>query len=269
MKNKKNISFFILFLLYIFMFIFTYDHFGENVFYASLPMILGASMLYGYIAGFAVIALNIPATLILFYVFGIPFSDSIKFVNPFIILLSCVCVVIPGMIKLYLDKTESQKFRGYEKRIDELTTKAEDKSRECDEAKLLAAMYKGMLEGADKKDAQTGLLSRKAVSGYIIKEGRGKHYIIIKITKIGKINRKLGFIKGDEYIKNMADELLLLNVTAGRITGACFILIVDQDQAQEIIDKLTAAHPDEIDIYINTIAMDETLEDILDKAVII
>ena len=267
MKNKKNISFFILFLLYIFIFILTYDFFGENVFYASLPMILGASMLYGYIAGFVVIALNIPATLILFYVFGIPFYDSIKFVNPFIILLSCICVVIPGMIKLYLDKTESLKFRGYEKRIDELTTKAEDKSRQCDEAKVLADMYKGMLDETDKKDIQTGLLSRKAVSDYIIKEGCTKQYIIVKLKQIEKINREIGFIKGDEYIKNIAKELLLLNITAGRITGACFMLIADSDKTRSITDKLTAAHPDEFDIHINIIAGGETLEDILDKAV--
>lgn len=266
MKNKKNISFFILFMLYIIIFIVTHDFLGEDVFYASVPMILGASILYGYAAGFLVIALNIPATLVLFYVFGMPFADSIKFINPFIILLSCICVVIPGMIKLYIDKSESQKFRGYEKKIDELTEKNEELNRISEETGLSALLYKGMFENVEKKDAMTGLLSRKAISEYIINEGAKKYYMIIKLRGIDMINKELGFAKGDEYITGIAEKLLDMNLTAGRITGACFIAFTDKEHSQEIIDKLKGDHHVELELYANKVEGNETLEAIFDKA---
>ncbi|GEM_PF-6322140 len=240
MKDKRNISFFILFLLYIIVFFAGYRYVGTDIFYASLPMIFGASVLYGYTAGFAAVVLNIPAMVVLMYMEGLPFEDAIRQIKPFMILLQCVCVIIPGIIKAYNIKKDNIKAKEMQRRLDELEYRIEKEKREAEkhlqennELKLVVQRYKDIAGQIRDRDQLTGLLTREAIirkaQKHLALEEK-KAYVFLKTRKLKDINSDKGIFAGDSYIREKAEQLKKLSGEKGRLSGGSFLIIQDPER---------------------------------------
>jgi GGDEF domain-containing protein len=239
MKDKRNISFFILFLLYIVVFFAGFRYVGTDIFYASLPMIFGASVLYGYTAGFAAVVLNIPAMVVLMYMEGLPFADAIRQIKPFMILLQCVCVIIPGITKAYNEKKENIKAKEMQRKLDDLEYRIEKEKKETEkcmrennELKLVVQRYKDIVEENRDRDPLTGMLTREAMirkaQRYIALEEK-KAYIFLKTRDLKDINADKGIFAGDVYIREKAEHIKKLPGEKGRLSGGSFLIIQEPD----------------------------------------
>jgi GGDEF domain-containing protein len=272
MINKKNISFFILFLMYVIIFFASYRYIGKDVVYASIPMVLGASIIYNYIVGFAAVVLNIPATLLLMYIAGVPFTAAVKNIEPFVILLQCICVVVPGLVRIYNEKNsvsrskETVRKMGYlQDRIDEEKEEIERLTAENGELKLISGRYKALLDEARTRDQLSGLFSR---DGIIAKAQRSivlhepKAYIFLRMTDLDETNRTYGIFKGDDLIRKTGKKLLEISAQAGRISGGCFLLIEDPASADALIEKIKTGSGGRIDIVKIIPEADEGIEEI-------
>ena len=260
MTNRKNIAFFILFMLYLVVFFTGYKYIGKGIIYASVPMIFGAAVIYNYFIGFVVVLLNIPATLFLMYFAGTPFSVALTNINPFVVLLQCVCVAIPSIIKIYNEKKDTIRSREANRIIDKLSDEIlyekelkEKYITEINEMKLIIERYKTLLEEKRDTDILTGVQTRDAIirkmQRYIVL-GSQKVYVFIYLRKLKEINKTQGIFEGDAYIRKIAGKILKISKEIGRISVGTFLLIAEKSSIDEINKKIKDEFDDELEIVI-------------------
>jgi GGDEF domain-containing protein len=272
MINRKNISFFILFLLYVIIFLVGYRYIGNDILFASIPMILGASVIYNYVIGFLAVVLNIPATIMLMYIAGVPFDSAVKNLDTFVILLQCICVVVPGLVKLYIEKNSSVRSKEMDRKLlslqDMIDDEREEKQRfaaENEELRMITERYKKMLDEQQGKDQISGLFSRTEILRLAQKhilQGDRKTYIFLRINGLEDINRAYGMFRGDEKIHETGSMLKAFASEAGRISGGRFLIIEDADPAPDTINKIRAAFGNDADVMGIVPENDDNIEEI-------
>lgn len=263
-------------MLYLVVFFIGYKYIGKGILYASVPMIFGAAVIYNYFIGFAVVLLNIPATILLMYFAGTPYSVAISNINPFVVLLQCVCVAIPSIVKLYNEKKDivktSEVNRLIEKLNDEVFYEKEQKEKyieESSELRLIVERNKKFLEEKRDKDILTDTLTRDAVIRRMqryITLGNEKGYIYIHLKKLKEINTAEGIFDGDAYLRKTAGKLLGLSKEIGRISGGTFILIEDISSIDGIYRIIKDEFNEELDIVKVTPNKDDSINDIFQRS---